>query len=84
MMMTMMMMMMMMIMMMKMKVGSVLSSMHLRAVSPGSKLLTGEDLNVLYFPEGLMCIQSSPMCLMSCLLAMVVPPVPGPLSHLSP
>ena len=36
---------------------------------PGPRLLTGEDLNALSFPHGPMCIQSSPICLMSCLLA---------------
>ena len=34
--------------------------------------------------DGPMCIQSSPMCLMSCLLAMVLPPFPGPVSPVPP
>ena len=46
----MMMMIMMMMMMMMMKVAFVLSPMHLGAGSPGARLLTGEDLNVLCFP----------------------------------
>ena len=34
----------------------VLSPTHLRAGSPGPRLLTGEDLNVLCFPHGPTCI----------------------------
>ena len=62
-----------MMMMMMMMVVFVLCPMHLSRSSPGPTLLTREDLNVLFFLQG-------PMCLMSCLLAMVFPSAPSPLS----